>query len=96
MNNKFTIDDLNDLPPDVKRIFKQNLPNIRFTKDAEQNILSVLKSTHKNQMAQILLANIIMRCFGLNSANESTIISSDLINEIITEENIKLNTPIND
>lgn len=51
MNTKFTIDDLNDLPPDVKQIFKKNLSNIRFTKDAEHTLLLLLKSVYKGDVS---------------------------------------------
>ncbi len=96
MNIKFTIDDLDDLPSEVKQILKQQLSHIRFTKDAENSFLSLLKCIYKNETTEILLANIIMRLLEFKDTSSTKIISSNLIITIINEENTKLLTPIND
>ncbi|HAW2832341.1 TPA: hypothetical protein JLR02_000955 [Escherichia coli] len=96
MNAIFTIDDLDDLPPDVKQIFKKNLLNIRFTKDAEHTLLLLLKSVYKGDISEIVLTNIIKRCFGLNHVSEATIINDATVKNIISEEITALNTAKND
>ncbi|WP_230041849.1 hypothetical protein [Escherichia coli] len=96
MNTIFTIDDLDDLPPDVKQIFKAHLSKIRFTKDAEHTILLLLKSVYKGDISEILLANIIKRCLGLNNVSETAIINDTTVKNIINEEITTLNTAKND
>ncbi|HAH9743612.1 TPA: hypothetical protein HIF17_000297 [Escherichia coli] len=96
MNTKFTIDDLDDLPPDVKQIFKTHLSNIRFTKDAEHTLLLLLKSVYKGDIQEIVLTNIIKRYFGLNNISETAIINDTTVKNIISEEITVLNTAKND
>ncbi|EFJ2136747.1 hypothetical protein G6K55_003827 [Escherichia coli] len=96
MNTIFTIDDLDDLPPDVKQISKAHLSNIRFTKDAEHTILLLLKSVYKGDISEILLANIIKRCLGLNNVSETAIINDTTVKNIISKEITTLNTAKND
>ncbi|WP_247964119.1 hypothetical protein [Escherichia coli] len=96
MNTKFTIDDLDDLPPDVKQIFKTHLSKIRFTKDAEHTLLLLLKSVYKGDIPEIVLTNIIKRCFGLNNISETAIINDTTVKNIISEEITVLNTAKND
>lgn len=95
MNTTFTIDDLNDLPPATKQIFKECLSSIRFTEDAESSILALMKCVYKNEVTEMLLANVIGRCLELNRTNEAVIINNNSITNIINEENRKLSSPAN-
>lgn len=96
MTNEFTVDDLIDLPPDVKRIFKESYPNIRFTHNAELVILLLLQRTYKGQSSQVLFANTMKRCIELNNSNNAIIINDTEIKSIIDDEALKLNSPSND
>ncbi len=96
MINEFTVDDLIDLPPDVKRIFKENYPNVRFTHNAELVILLLLQRTYKGQSSQVLFANTMKRCIELNNSNNAIIINDTEIKSIIDDEALKLNSPSND
>ncbi len=95
MNTTFTIDDLNDFPPATKQIFKEYLSSIRFTKDAKSSILTLMKCVYKNEVTEMLLANVIGRCLELNRTNEAVIINNNSITNIINEENRKLSSPAN-
>ncbi|EEJ2992841.1 TPA_asm: hypothetical protein GND48_004216 [Salmonella enterica subsp. houtenae serovar 41:z4,z23:-] len=96
MTNNFTIDDVIDLPPDTKRIFKETFNNIRFTHNAEHIILALLKRIYKGEASEIQLTNIISRCLAINKGGNATIINSATIDGIINDELSKLNHSAND
>ncbi|ELB6959096.1 hypothetical protein RH553_003569 [Salmonella enterica] len=95
MPNNFTIDDVIDLPPDIKRIFKETFNNIRFTHNAEHIILALLKRIYKGEISEMQLANIIKRCLAINRDGNATIINSATIDGIINDELSKLNHSAN-